>query len=36
MAPIFIRWPGERWLANISLALFGIAMILFGLIDQVA
>jgi Na+/melibiose symporter-like transporter len=36
LAPIFIRWPGERWLANISLALFGIAMILFGLIDQVA
>jgi MFS family permease len=35
-APILIRWPGERVLAVISLAVFSGAMVLFGLINVVA
>jgi MFS family permease len=36
LAPLFIRWPGERVLAVISLALFSLAMVMFGLISQIA
>jgi MFS family permease len=35
-SPLFIRWPGERRLASISLVIFGAAMILYGLITVVA
>ena len=35
-SPILIRWPGERVLAVISLAVFSGAMVLFGLINVVA
>jgi MFS family permease len=35
-SPILIRWPGERWLAVIALAVFSGAMVLFGLITVVA
>lgn len=35
-AVVLIRWRGERWLAIISLVFFSIAMVLFGVIKQVA
>ena len=33
---VLVRWPGERWLTIFSLALFSVAMFLFGLITVVA
>jgi MFS family permease len=35
-APLFIRWPGERRLAGISLIVFSAAMVLYGLITVIA
>ncbi len=35
LAPFLIRWPGERWLAALSVIAFAVAMAMFGLIEQV-
>lgn len=35
LAPLLMRWPGERWLAILALIAFTAAAVLWGLIDHV-